>query len=57
MTNVYDYLANYYLMTEADYKYVGYKTTCKYNAAKGKLLVPTYTSLSSGSVSEHMNAI
>lgn len=45
MTNSFNYLRSFKLMTEASYPYTGRVSTCKYNAARGVTNVRSYTNV------------
>ena len=57
MTNCFNYLKSYSLQTAASYPYIGYKSTCKYNSANGKVKTIGYVNIASGDVAGHMNAL
>lgn len=57
MTNCFNYLKTNKLQLESDYPYIGYKSSCKYNASKGKLNTLGHINIPKGDVNAHMNAL
>lgn len=57
MTNCYNYLKSYKLQLDSTYPYIGYKSSCKYSSANGKVNTLGYVNIPKGDVNAHMNAL